>query len=377
MTVAPAAPKPVARLRWLTLAIKCVALLAGGTITVLALASAVALASERVWLQLAVAGIVAIALPLALADKLLPRTGTSRPGLVSDVTASCWMIATAVVVALAPARLQARFEAQAHALDGAGLRRGAWVMRWLAAVPAPAVEPAAWADGVRAAVPGPTPVPVPTPAAGAEFTPAPPGSDRAPLEPAVLFQRWAPSGVTLQVSRGGDDGVGTGFVVDARGTIATNHHVVADAERIAVKLFDGTRIDRVELLDSDADADLALIRVQTDHALVPVVLGVSDDVVVGETVVVIGNPIGLEHTLTDGLVSARRVYEGKKFIQMSAPVSPGNSGGPVFNRYGDVVGVTVAKLFGENLNLAVPIDRLKPMIKSEYPAARAVGESRW
>lgn len=376
MTVDNAAPKPVARLRWLTLAIKCIALLAGGTITVLALASAVALASERVWLQFTVAVIVAIALPLAIADKLLPRAGSSRPGLVSDVVASCWMIATAVVVALAPARLQARFDAQAQALDGAGLRRGAWVMRWLAGVPI--AEPVAADEPVIAEAAPTVPAVVPTPAAGAEFTPAPaPGGDRTPLEPAVLFERWAPSVVTLEVSGAAGGGLGTGFVVDARGTIATNHHVVAGAESIAVKLFDGTRIDRVELLDGNVDADLALIRVQTDHALVPVLLGVSDDVVVGEAVIVIGNPIGLEHTLTDGLVSARRVYDGKKYIQMSAPVSPGNSGGPVFNRYGDVVGVTVAGLQGENLNFAVPIDQLKPMIKSEYPAARAVGQSRW
>ena len=109
----------------------------------------------------------------------------------------------------------------------------------------------------------------------------------------------------------------------------------------------------------------------------PVVLGVSDEVVVGESVVVIGNPIGLEHTMTDGMVSSRRVYEGKRYIQMSAPVSPGNSGGPVFDEHGDVIGVTVAKLWGENLNLAIPIDVLKPMIKSEYPSARGFGESRW
>ena len=98
---------------------------------------------------------------------------------------------------------------------------------------------------------------------------------------------------------------------------------------------------------------------------------------VWESVVVIGNPIGLEHTMTDGMVSSRRVYEGKRYIQMSAPVSPGNSGGPVFDEHGDVIGVTVAKLWGENLNLAIPIDVLKPMIKSEYPSARGFGESRW
>ncbi|MEM6994815.1 MAG: trypsin-like peptidase domain-containing protein [Myxococcota bacterium] len=132
-----------------------------------------------------------------------------------------------------------------------------------------------------------------------------------------------------------------------------------------------------ELLESNPEDDLALIRIKTDAPAKPVTLGSSQAVTVGEPVIVIGNPIGLEHTLTDGLVSSRRLWEGKKYIQMSAPVSPGNSGGPVFNTYGEVVGVTVAKLHGENLNLAVPIDKLKPMIKDEYPSAKDLGESRW
>lgn len=364
------------RLRWFTLPLKLIALVVGGAVTTIAIAAVIGAVTERLWLQLAVAGVVVIVLPLALADRLLPRSGASRPGLVSDVMASVWMIAAAVVLAIAPSRLHTRLGAQAQAFDDRGWHRPAWGLRWIGELPTPVPSEPAPAPEVEVAIATPAASAV-TPAAGAEFTPAPEAGARSALEPAALFERWAPSVVTIHVRSGEGEGMGTGFVIDARGTVATNHHVIDGATSIEVKLFDGTRIEKVELLDVDADDDLALIRVSTDHALVPVMLGESEKVVVGEAVIVIGNPIGLEHTLTDGLVSARRLYSGRKFIQMSAPVSPGNSGGPVFNRYGDVVGVTVAKLWGENLNLAVPIDLLKPMIKSEYPRARALGESRW
>lgn len=364
------------RLRWFTLSLKLVALGVGGAITTLAIAAVLGALTEQLWLALSIAAVVAIVLPLVLADRLLPRSGASRPGLVSDVMASVWMIAAAVVIAIAPSRLQARLGAQAQALDDRGWHRPAWALRWIGELPTP-VPVAAEPEAPSVVASAPVAAPAATPAAGAEFTPAPDAGARSALEPAALFERWAPSVVTIHVRSSEGEGMGTGFVIDARGTVATNHHVIDGASAIEVKLFDGTRIEKVELLDADPEDDLALIRVSTDHALVPVVLGESEKVVVGEAVVVIGNPIGLEHTLTDGLVSARRLYSGRKFIQMSAPVSPGNSGGPVFNRYGDVVGVTVAKLWGENLNLAVPIDQLKPMIKSEYPRARALGESRW
>ena len=97
----------------------------------------------------------------------------------------------------------------------------------------------------------------------------------------------------------------------------------------------------------------------------------------GEPVFVIGNPLGLEHTLTTGIVSARRTYEGKKWIQMSAPISPGNSGGPVFDGKGKVIGVATAVIHGygraQNLNLAVPVDQVKQLIKSDYPNKRKLG----
>ena len=142
-----------------------------------------------------------------------------------------------------------------------------------------------------------------------------------------------------------------------------------------------------------ANVDLASLKIDptkpadgTAGEVGAVTLGDSDKIVVGERAVSIGNPLGLEHTLTDGLVSSRRMYEGRAWIQMSVPVSPGNSGGPVFNMHGEVIGITTAQLGGvfgraQNLNLAVPVNELKKLIKTDYPGRRKIGESgsagRW
>jgi S1-C subfamily serine protease len=149
------------------------------------------------------------------------------------------------------------------------------------------------------------------------------------------------------------------------------------------KLFDGTVLREVELLDDSTPNDLALLRVKTRTKLRPVQLGDSERITVGDRIVSIGNPLGLEHTLTDGLVSARRILEGRKMIQMSVPVSPGNSGGPLFNMRGEVIGVTTAQYAGgdffgraQNLNLAMPINLLRAMIRPAYPGRRRFGDSR-
>jgi hypothetical protein len=137
-----------------------------------------------------------------------------------------------------------------------------------------------------------------------------------------------------------------------------------------------------------AAVDLALLSIDIEHPTdagprvdaKPLVLGDSEAVVVGERAISIGNPLGLEHTLTDGLVSARRMYEGRAWIQMSVPVSPGNSGGPLFNMRGEVIGITTRQVLGgmfgraQNLNLAVPTNELKKLIAPTYPSRRKFGE---
>jgi S1-C subfamily serine protease len=174
-------------------------------------------------------------------------------------------------------------------------------------------------------------------------------------------------------------------LIDDKGTIATNHHVIDEAKEASVKFMRGALYEEVYVLAQDPQADLALLQIDLSapsdgdvEDTEPLTLGDSDKIVVGERAISIGNPLGLEHTLTTGIVSARRTYQGKQWIQMSTPISPGNSGGPVFNEKGDVMGVSTATIgrgFGQNLNLAVPVDVLKAMIKPSYPAKRKVGKA--
>ena len=207
--------------------------------------------------------------------------------------------------------------------------------------------------------------------------------------PADLFREVSPSVVSITARGPAGEGGGTGFVIDKEGTIATNHHVIENATRVRIKFAGGATFDDVELLVDDSGADLALLRIDLSAPfdggrldVKPLPLANSDEVVVGERAIVIGNPLGLESTLTDGLVSPRRIYENRAWIQFSAPIGSGNSGGPVFNMRGEVIGVATASLSGrehgaavaQNLNLAVPINELKKLVRTEYPSRRKLGE---
>jgi putative serine protease PepD len=163
-----------------------------------------------------------------------------------------------------------------------------------------------------------------------------------------------------------DDGVatGTGFAI-AGGRIVTNQHVVADADVVAVRL-DGRRV-RARVVGSDASTDLAILRLPRERArnLRTLPLGRSADVRPGDTAIAIGNPFGLARTLTEGVVSAvgRRITapDGARIrdaIQTDAAVNPGNSGGPLLDGRGRVIGV-IAQSRGDGLSFAVPIDTLR------------------
>jgi S1-C subfamily serine protease len=216
--------------------------------------------------------------------------------------------------------------------------------------------------------------------------------DAGELTETEIFKRFAPAVLTVDVKTQRGQGNGTAFMLDKQGTLATNFHVIDDATSLRIRAMNGASYEEVWVLATDAAVDLALLQVDAASPkegdaprFEPVALGDSDAVVVGERAVSIGNPLGLEHTLTTGIVSSRRTFKGRPWIQMSTPISPGNSGGPVFNGRGEVVGVTTASLstygIGENLNLAVPINELKRLVKPDYPGKRKFGSggspSRW
>lgn len=139
--------------------------------------------------------------------------------------------------------------------------------------------------------------------------------------------------------------LGSGFIVDPSGYIVTNNHVIEGADRITVTLFDDTTLD-AELVGLDNKTDLALLKVETDSDLPYVSWGNSDKARVGDWVIAIGNPLGLGGTVTAGIVSARQrdINSGPydDFIQTDAPINRGNSGGPLFNIDGEVIGINTA-----------------------------------
>ena len=139
--------------------------------------------------------------------------------------------------------------------------------------------------------------------------------------------------------------LGSGFVIDPSGYIVTNHHVIDGAEEVTVRFSDDT-ILTAEIVGSDADTDLALLKVETDEPLVAAQWGRSDQTRIGDWVMAIGNPFGLGGTVTAGIVSARQrdINAGRydDFIQTDAAINRGNSGGPMFNLDGDVIGVNTA-----------------------------------
>ena len=157
---------------------------------------------------------------------------------------------------------------------------------------------------------------------------------------------------------------GSGFFVRSN-LIATNYHVIEGAVRGTAKLVDRYKRYTIEGITAvDKTNDLALLKV-TVYGVKPLPLGNSDTVRIGETIYVAGNPIGLEGTVSDGIISSRRDRYTKERLQMTAPISPGSSGGPVLNRKGKVIGVSVSGYHGfgvQNLNFAIPSNYLKTLL---------------
>ncbi len=158
-------------------------------------------------------------------------------------------------------------------------------------------------------------------------------------------------------------GIGSGFFVKSN-LIATNYHVIEGAAKGTAKLVGKyTRYNIEGVTATDKTNDLALLKV-TAYGTKPLSLGDSDAVKIGATVYVAGNPKGLEGTFSDGIISSRRDKDTKERLQMTAPISPGSSGGPVLNKKGEVIGVSFMTLQGgQNLNFAIPSKYLKKLLE--------------
>jgi serine protease Do len=162
-------------------------------------------------------------------------------------------------------------------------------------------------------------------------------------------------------------GTGTGFLIDADGLILTNHHVIEGAERLTVKLNDGRSL-RAEVIGSDPDTDIALIKVSGTEPFPHATLGDSSTLRVGEWVCAIGNPLAYEHTVTVGVISflGRKLFDPSldNYIQTDAAISFGNSGGPLINSRGQVIGINSAvSRQASNIGFAVPINQARGVLK--------------
>jgi serine protease Do len=189
----------------------------------------------------------------------------------------------------------------------------------------------------------------------------PQGNSRTPARPDMFedpFER-----------RGRDTprrGAGTGFLIHEEGHILTNHHVIEGADRITVKFTDGRNL-RAEVIGSDPDTDIALIKVSADVKFPHAVLGDSNDLRVGEWVCAIGNPLAYEHTVTVGVVSfiGRKLFDMSldNYIQTDAAINFGNSGGPLINARGEVIGINSAvSRQASSIGFAIPINQAKVIL---------------
>jgi len=173
--------------------------------------------------------------------------------------------------------------------------------------------------------------------------------------------------------------LGSGFIIDASGLVVTNNHVIADADEITIILNDGTKL-KAEIIGRDLKTDLALLRVKPDKPLKAVQFGDSDKLRLGEWVVAIGNPFSLGGTVTAGIVSARNrdINSGPydNYIQTDAAINRGNSGGPLFNLNGEVIGINTAIISPSGgsigIGFAVPSKTAVPVIDQ----LRRYGETR-
>jgi serine protease Do len=191
---------------------------------------------------------------------------------------------------------------------------------------------------------------------------------------------------TMRTDAGGQsrrvNGMGTGVVIDERGYILTNYHVVEGVRKIEVTLADNTT-HIAQLVSSDAANDLAVIKLNLSYKLPVITIGTSSDLMIGEPVIALGNAYGYSHTLTRGIVSALhrsvQVSDAQSYedlIQTDASINPGNSGGPLLNIDGEMIGMNVAvRAQAQGIGFAIPIDKTMAIAADLMSVSRL--ESRW
>jgi serine protease Do len=204
----------------------------------------------------------------------------------------------------------------------------------------------------------------------------------------ALIAAVRPSIATIEVTgRDGDQlGVGTGFVIDPEGLIATNFHVIEEGRPLKVEMASGRKLPILGIEASDRTLDLAVIRVDVEgQPLTALPLSDSQTLPQGTEVIAFGNPLGLSNSVVAGIVSAAREINGRRLIQLAMPVQRGNSGGPVVDSYGKVIGIVNMKsAVDDNLGFAIPIADLTPLLEKPNPVTmdrwvrlRRIDQKKW
>ncbi len=184
-------------------------------------------------------------------------------------------------------------------------------------------------------------------------------------KPQEIFQEASSAIVYIITQKAiGEATIGSGFVVDHEGVIVTNYHVVQSAKQIEVQFKNGETYPVTGVIYENPKQDVCLLKINArDLPVIP--LGDSSAVKIGEALYCIGNPLGLEYSFSDGILSGMRDYEGFKWLQFTAPVSPGNSGGPLLNSKGEAIGIVTFLIEkGQNLNFALAINQIKPHVST-------------
>ena len=181
--------------------------------------------------------------------------------------------------------------------------------------------------------------------------------ERAELSAKEIYALCGPATVEISaVTEFGAEYIGSGFFID-KGLIVTNYHVIEGAVKITVKAQDKKEYEVKEIVGCDAEIDLAVLRINSENPFLTIS---QDGPFAGESIYALGSPLGLTGTISGGMVTtASRTFDGVNYIQIDAPISQGNSGGPLINSYGEVIGVnTMYYVNGQNLNFAVDIDQI-------------------
>lgn len=205
--------------------------------------------------------------------------------------------------------------------------------------------------------------------------------NKKPLNASEVFKKVNPSIVYIESYNKHNQKVasGSGVIVSKDGVVVTNHHVIVDVTVISfvkIRLANGQIYETDQVIGYDANRDLAVLKIDGPNNLTPIVLGDSTKIKTGEKIFALGSPLGIQNSVTEGIISNKNIIDNKlSYIQFTAPISHGNSGGALVNIYGELIGINVATIVaGQNMNLAIPVKDYKALNKSELSTILEVNQ---